>query len=264
MSSEWYRKTHYENRQRVIDRYRGAHNDGFTFGNVDSTHFGVYLTGIRIGGTPERDVSFETVAGRNGDLIIDNQRWKNIDVTYSCAIATDFSGAFDSFKARLLSQSGYQELTDTIYPDVYRMAVLRQPINPDTMRYNRTGRFDITFTCKPQRFLKYGAEYTHLTEAATLVNDYGQTAKPLITVYGTGPGTLTVGGITVDIKTLVDQITLDCDLMNAFRQVGDAPAENKNSDIYAPEFPELRPGDNTVSWTGNITHVDILPRWWKL
>lgn len=261
-----------ETRFRNIDMYRSHNKECFSFGDIHSLEYGIYLTGIEIGGTPERDVSFVSVAGRNGDLLIDNKRWKNIDITYRCAIATDFADKFDRFKNDLLSQTGYQRLSDTIYPDVFRLGIVKQPINPETMRLNRTGTFDVVFNCKPQRFLRDG-DYAHTltaddidaeTGVVELWNTSGQPARPLITVYGTGPGKLTVGNVTIDILALKDHITIDCDLMTAYRQEGDAAVENKNADIYALDFPELSVGENAISWTGGITQVDIVPRGWML
>lgn len=261
-----------ETRERRDDVFRKHNKDGFTFGEVYSLNYGIYLTGIQIGGTPERDISFVSVAGRNGDLLIDNKRWKNIDITYHCAIATDFAEKFDRFKNDLLQQTGYQRITDTIYPDVFRMGVVKQPISPETMRLNRTGTFSVVFNCKPQRFLTDG-DYAHSfttedldaeTGSVSFWNTSGQPARPIITVYGTGPGILTIGNVTIDILALTDHITIDCDLMTAYRQEGEAAAENKNADIYAPAFPELTVGINEISWTGDITQVDITPRGWML
>jgi len=161
-----------ETRFRDIDIYRSHNKECFSFGEVHSIRYGIYLTGIDIGGTPERDVSFVSVAGRNGDLIIDNKRWKNIEITYHCAIATDFADKFDRFKNDLLQQTGYQRLSDTIYPTVFRMGVVKQPINPETMRLNRTGTFDVVFNCKPQRFL-VDDEYVHTLTAESIDEETG-------------------------------------------------------------------------------------------
>lgn len=240
------------------------HNDSaIYFDGVCSSDFGIYLTDIRIADSPKRDVSFLSVPGRNGDLIVDNKRWHNVDITYSLAIATGFSDRFDAFKAALLSKNGYQELSDSIYPDVFRMAIVKEPIQPETMRFNHTGAFDVTFHCKPQRYLKSGQFSCTITEATALYGD-GFVAKPLITVYGSGAGTLTIGDTTVEIKDMADQLTLDCDLQTAYRQVGDAAPENMNGSIYAPNFPELGKGENPISWTGGVTKIDIIPRWWTI
>lgn len=96
--------------------------------------------------------------GRNGDLIIDNGRWNNVDVTYNdCLIANNFPETFADFRAKIARLRGYVRLEDTFNPDEYRMASLSKGIKIDRLgtRYH-SGRFDLTFNCKPQRFLKSG------------------------------------------------------------------------------------------------------------
>ena len=251
-------------RDRYIDLYRN-HNDAVVyFGDIRSKDYGIYLTDIQIANSPKRDLSFVSVPGCNGDLIVDNNRWKNLDIVYSFAIPTGFAKSFDAFKAALLTLNGYVQLSDSIYPDYFRVAIVKEPIKPTVMRLNRTGVFDVTFHCKPQRFLKSGTNPREITEPTNWHNRYGFEAKPLITVYGSGAGTLTIGDTTVEIKNMTDQLTLDCERQTAYRQIGDGAPENMNSNIYAPSFPVLGKGDIAIGWTGGVTKVDIIPRWWTI
>lgn len=254
-------KALYYDRKRDIDLWRHHNDSEVYFGSVSSGEYGLYLTDIHAADTPKRDVSFLSVPGRNGDLIVDNRRWHNLDIIYSFAIATGFSRNFDGFKAALLAQNGYQKLYDSIYPELFRMAVVKEAIQPETMRFNRSGTFEVAFHCKPQRFLASGQFPISLTEY-TKLHGTGFPAKPLITVYGSGAGTLTIGNTTVVIKDMDDQLTLDCELQTAYRQIGDGALENKNGCIYAPSFPELPGGDIPISWTGGVTKIELIPRWW--
>jgi phage-related protein len=52
---------------------------------------------------------------------------------------------------------------------------------------------------------------------------------------------------------------LDCDLQNAYNGNG-----NRNMYIDAPEFPVLKNGENKISFSGGITKIQIIPRWWEL
>ena len=54
-------------------------------------------------------------------------------------------------------------------------------------------------------------------------------------------------------------ITLDSDTENAYKGT-----TNLNSKVTIPDFPELVPGDNEITWTGGITSAQITPRWWTL
>lgn len=254
---------YFYDRHRDFDGYRHHNNGGIYFGRINSRDFGIWLTGVHVADSPKRDISVLAVPGRNGDLIVDNNRWNNIDVTYSFAIPTGFADRFDDFKRNLLSLSGYQKLSDSVYPDVFRMAIVKEPIQPEAVRYQRTGTFDVTFHCKPQRYLKSGEFEKTFSEPSKFYGT-GFPAKPIITVYGSGPGTLTIGETTVEIKDMADQLTLDCDLQTAYRQVGDGAPENMNGSIYAPIFPELGRDETPISWTGGITKVVIIPRWWTI
>ena len=249
---------------RIADMQRHHNTEEFHFGDVCSFIYGIYVTDIQIAKSPQRDVSFLSVPGRNGDLIVDNNRWHNIDITYSLAMASGFGDSFDFFKSDILSKNGYQKLHDSIYPDFFRMAIVKEPINPRTLCRNRAGTFDLTFHCKPQRYLKSGTYKMELDEPTELYNQHGFTAKPIITVYGNGPGTLTVGSVTVEIKDMEEQLILDSDLMDAYRKMGEGAPESMNRSIYAPEFPELAGGKNPISWTGGVSKIEIIPRWWTL
>jgi phage-related protein len=76
-------------------------------------------------------------------------------------------------------------------------------------------------------------------------------SMPVITVYGTGSVVLTINGIGITLNNIVDYVTVDSVLMDSYKDT-----VLKNTDMIG-EFPVLKPGTNTISWTGNITKVDI-------
>jgi phage-related protein len=84
------------------------------------------------------------------------------------------------------------------------------------------------------------------------------TALPLIRAYGTG--TFTINGITVQITSASSYTDIDCDLQECFK---DTLATNCNGNVVLTTFPELKPGENTISMSG-ITKLEITPRWWRL
>ena len=92
-----------------------------------------------------------------------------------------------------------------------------------------------------------------------ITNPAAYNAKPLITVYGSGAAILQVGEYVCTLAAIDGSITLDSDTENAYKGV-----TNLNSQVTIPEFPELAPGDNDITWTGGITSVEIIPRWWTI
>ena len=136
------------------DRNIGAHV--LTFNGKDLREFGVHISGDGTFTAPERDVEYVTVPGRDGDLLVDNRRFLNVTVSYSCGITADFDSNFARLKAWLQHDPGYHRLTDSHHPDEYRMASFVTAIKPDMDAYNETGRFSLEFVCKPQRFTLAG------------------------------------------------------------------------------------------------------------
>lgn len=232
----------------------------FVFGGVNSRDYGVLLSGPGTADAPQRDVETVSVPGRSGSLLIDNGRYLDIKIRYTCAIIHGFEVRFAAFRNALLGQQGYCRLEDTIHPEEYRQASFTGPINPETTPFNRAGTFELEFTCKPQRYLKSGEHTIRLAASGAVLRNPGMPSLPLITAYGSGAGALTAAGITVTFRdTFSGPLALDCDTQNAYYG-----PDNKNDEISAPLFPVLPGGDSKISWTGGITGIDIVPRWWIL
>lgn len=236
----------------------------FLFGGLHSKDYSLILTDVKTENVPEREITRTPVLGRSGDILHNNGRYKNVDVIYSVAIVSDFEQMFRALKNDMLSLKGYHKLSDTIHPNEYRMATFHGGVKPITMKFNTMGQFDLVFDCKPQRFLTSGDEKRLMERPGKLYNNSPNTALPIIYVYGDGSGTLTVGDITVQIKAIDGHIILDSEIQNAYRKGLGGVLENKNRDIYAPIFPKLDQGEIPISWTGGISKIEIIPRWWTI
>lgn len=131
-------------------------NNSFIFDGMNSSDFGIWISGTGTYTAPERDVEYVSVPGRNGDLIIDNGRWRNVPLTYPAYIESGFPDKASTFRSMMCQKTGYRVLEDTYHPDEYRMAQFTGGFEPQTGQFNRNASFDINFMCKPQRFLKSG------------------------------------------------------------------------------------------------------------
>lgn len=232
----------------------------FLLFNYKSTlDYGVGISGSGTFTAPKRDLETVSVPGRSGDLTMDNGRYNNISVTYPCFIYKDFSRQFDDFRAYMMSQVGYKRLEDTYHPNEYRLGFVSSDLDPKVGVLNRSGEFDLTFECMPQRFLKSGEEIFTFEEDSLIVNPTLYDAAPLIRVYGSG--TLGIGSNTITIADVSDYIDIDCDIQDAYYG-----SYNYNSKITlnSGEFPKFEPGTNGISISGDISKIEIKPRWWTL
>ena len=126
------------------------------FGGVNLSDYGVWISGEGTFNAPSRSFEMVSVPGRNGNLIIDNGKWENIVVTYPAYIESGFRCKFSDFRMMMCNMTGYQTLEDTYHPNEYRQAVFVNGFTVETGQFNKSGRFEISFNCKPQRFLKSG------------------------------------------------------------------------------------------------------------
>lgn len=229
------------------------------FNNTNLLDFGVHISGESTFNAPVRSISYQTVPGRDGSLIIDNGRFENVSVTYPAYIAEHFHTNIRRLRDYLSSVRGYARLEDSYHPDVFYMAAYADGINVKTSgRYSTEGQFDITFTRKPQRFLKDGERTYAFTADGSLYNPTLFDAKPLIRIYGAG--TVGVGGVDITFDGATAYVDVDSDLQDAF-----CGATNCNSHITLNpnKFPLLSPGTNGVT-VGNASRVEIAPHWYHL
>lgn len=208
---------------------------------------------------PERDYTITHIPGRNGDIIQDNGCYKNVERTYEVSFDApneDFAAYANAVSAWLHSTTGYARLEDSYEPNYYRMATYQES-NIFENLYNQAGTATIVFECKPQRFLKTGDNIIAIQNSLTIMNPTGFEAYPLFKVTGTS-GVLTVNGNSITFSSINGFVMLDCELQDAYKET-----TNKNSTVSGT-FPVLKPGSNTISWTGNISSVTMKPRWWTI
>lgn len=243
-------------------------NETLTFNGINSGTHGVYISGESVFNAPERAVEMVTIPGRNGYLAMDQGRFENINVTYPAFMWADTPAAFatnlSAFRNALLSNVGYQELTDDYHADEYRLAIYKSGLEVDPATYNTAGEFDITFDCKPQRFLYSGLTPQTFTANGTITNPELFASSPLLKVTGTG--TVGIGSYSFDLLGSAGQVIyIDCEIMEAWEIVGGGKISRNDYVQYAGNaFPKIEPGAHGVSLDAGITEIEITPRWFRL
>lgn len=122
--------------------------------------YGVSISGTGTFNAPARDMEAVAIPGKNGHMLLDNGRYENINVTYPAFMGGGFDSKIEAFRAFLLSDPGYRRLEDSYNPDEFRLGAYRGGFEAKTGVLNRAANFDLTFDCKPQRFLKSGEAWT--------------------------------------------------------------------------------------------------------
>lgn len=179
--------------------------NSLTFAGINSLDYGIYITGEAVYNAPKRSVEFVSIAGRDGDLIIDNGHFENIEVTYPAgcfdAGQPGFADKLRAFRNAMASKKGYQRLTDSYNPDEYRMAAFASGVEVAPASYSRAGEFNIVFNCQPFRYLVSGESEVTVTSGSSLTNPCLFESRPIIEAEGYG--TLTVNGYDIELERKV-------------------------------------------------------------
>ena len=234
-------------------------NGIFLFDDVVSSDYGVWLEGSGTYNAAPRRFDVVPVPGRNGSLTIDGNAFEEIDHKYHCFIGKGFGEYVGALRSALMEKIGYCRLEDSYHPEEFYLARYMAGLTANVAPAARGGQFDLVFRRDPRRFLKAGEETVELAAAGNIRNFTNFAAKPLIRVYGYG--TITIGSAAITVAQGYPYIDIDSEVMDCTHGV-----DNANSLVtFSPnEFPTLKPGNNGVSFSGNITKLVITPRWWVI
>lgn len=231
----------------------------FIFNGKKNTEFGLTVAEGKKITTSSPDIERVAVAGRDGELLISNNRLNSAELSFPVNFVKEKGLiATEVYKiSEWLNVAGYKDLTISYDPDfIYRAAYLETFSIEETLR--QFGKTTINFVCYPVKFYKQGRTTQTLSNGAT-VNGIGNVnAKPIITLVGSGDCTLTINGRKTKLRAVQNMITLDMQARQVFS--GNLPAWDKV--VRAPQYqmPYLDAGRNLISWDGDFM-VKMAPYW---
>lgn len=155
----------------------------------------------------------------------------------------------DEIKAWLIN-TGESDLIFSFQPDKKYIAQVVNMIDfKQVLKY--TSRFPIIFNCKPFKYAVKEKIITVTKNNSTIYNEGTFKSEPVIKVYGNGNIKFKINDDEVTIKKVDEYITIDSVLKDAYKD--DAL---KNGDMTG-EFPILKVGENVVSFSGNVSKVEV-------
>lgn len=242
-----------------VPQYERAH---FHYGGHNSMDMGLKISADTTYTSPGYDVEFEEVDGRDGDMAVDNKRLlpfiypihtflepESMSIERAASKVSQWLKEDVRYKPLRLSWDSEYEYSAIFY-DQYDIRDLLP----------RFGKIALNFKCHPIKYHLSGLQKKSFLTGAYLYNPEKRAAKPLIEITGSGNITLKNNGEDWLILTAVDgAITIDSQSMSVYK--GDAAAFNKMNAGLKPLFPLLAPGSNELTWTGNVSKIEITPRW---
>ena len=222
--------------------------NSFIWKNKDSyLDYGIVINVLPPETVPESDIEEIEITGRDGTLTIDNNAKKSYTLPMECTLL-DFT-RIDEIKAWLGGNSG-----DLIFnwQNTYKYEARLNNKIDIAQSLEVLGEFQLIWKVQPYKKNIDNSIIT-LIATGTILNSGSANSKPIIKVFGTGAITLTVNGNIVNLTNIVDYVTVDSDLADCYKET-----QLMNNDMSG-EFPILTPGNNTISWTGAVTKLEITP-----
>lgn len=237
----------------------------FTYNGRSSADFGLHIEKKDVFSAPEYDAEFISIPGRSGDIINPNRRFSNIKVTYTVFLMRKNTAALASvlrdIKGWLYSEPDrYHELTDSYDAEYFRYGVISGSLDIEE-QLNKLGCFTVTFNCKPYKYSFAGQQMVSVDSTSiSVTNPTAFESRPYIKLYGSEAVTLNVssGSSTTSwtISAINEYIEIDSELMNCFKGT-----VLKNDTVKGAEFPVFKSGVCTINCTGDVTRIEVIPRW---
>lgn len=219
----------------------------FKFKGVDSTPY-LIVNKLPAIIKPKRDVDIIDLDGRSGFLTRDKGTYRGVVKSIECTIK-----GLDNIDYITTWLNGSGDLILSNEPDkVYRATIINQIEIEKIARLFYS--FILVFDCQPFKYEAEPQDIT-LTTPNQITNPGNIESEPKIKVTGSGDVTLNVGDYTIQLTAIGPNITIDSEIMDCYRN------STLLNDKTTGPFPKLKPGENAISWSGNVTKLEITPRW---
>lgn len=227
--------------------------DWFIWNGVKCTEYGIHVLEQPPMTIPAERATFTNIPGRSGSLttLEGDAVYDDLLLTAQCLLP-------DPAKIPAVAAwlRGGGKVTFANRPGgFYHARIVNQIPFEKVLRGNPHRSFSVNFRCKPFWYQE-NVQLITLTTSGTFTTNPGSVySEPVITVYGSGEITLMVGMTIVELDGITDSITLDTPLMEAYKDT------TSMNGCMSGDFPTLLPGQNAISWTGNVSKVVIQPNW---
>ena len=200
---------------------------------------------------PQRRETEITIPGRNGVLTIDEGTYEAYTLSVACG--TRGTARLNEIVSWL---DGNGDLILSTEPDKVYKARIGNAISISDVIYLYTS-FLVQFKVFPFKYsVDQADEELNLSVPTTIYNQGTIYSEPIITVFGTGNITVTINGASYTISGIDGYVTINSEIQEVYKN-----NTNKNNSFLAMDFPRFQVGENTVSWTGNVSRIEIKPNW---
>ena len=156
----------------------------FIYDDVDTRDYDVQVYFKSVDSTPKRVGSFVSIPSRNGAFFVDEGRYEDMSHSYDI-IALDPEEGKNIINA-IARKTGHHRLEDSFNQDEFYQAIFVSAVEVRTETDRQFLKYALTFTRKPQRFLKSGETEVAKASGSTITNPTLFDAHPLLKFNSNG------------------------------------------------------------------------------
>lgn len=230
---------------------------GFNFGGKNSyDDFGILIAQRPNFPSSKRRVNTINIPGRDSNLRFDEKTYDDITIEVECSVKDkqDISNKIDAIKGWLF-ETGESDLIFSFQADKKYIAQVVNAIDFKQV-YKYFSEFPIIFDCRPFKYSVENNIETIITSGTKITNLGSIESEPIISIYGSGNIILKINEQTIRFKGITDKIIVDSVIQDCYDDAGN----NLNGNMSG-EFLKIKPGENIIGWSGNVTKVELLPNW---
>lgn len=228
------------------------------FNGRKSIDLGLHILNEVEHASTHHDIDQIEVPGRDGVLLKDNHRLVPVEKSFPCKLS--HSANLTTAQAAIsdwLNVKGWQDMVlswDLDY--IYKASVIEGFEVKEILR--QFGKVKFNFLVHPIKYLKTGRNAISLTKGMVVTNPGNVPAKPVLTLRGSGNGTITINGRVTTLENVQRELVIDMDKHLVYS--GNLAAWDKVVRSANGAMPSLDVGRNTITWTGNFT-LSMMPNW---
>ena len=229
----------------------------FNFAGKNSyDDYGILISQRPVIPSPKRRVSTINIPGRNSNLRFDEKTYDDITLTVECSVKDreNIADKIDDIKAWLF-EVGESDLIFSFQEDKKYIAQVINSIDFKQV-YRYFSEFPIIFNCRPFKYAVENNIVNIIKTEATINNPGTIESEPVISIYGSGDIVFKINGQQISLKGVSEKIIVDSVIQDCYDDAGNNLNENMSG-----EFLKMKPGENIIEWSGNVTKVELLPNW---
>ncbi|MBJ8054694.1 phage tail family protein [Bacillus cereus] len=200
--------------------------------------------------TAKEKIEFIEVPGRENGSLTKKNGYEDVTfkVNFNLLEDENIKPLLRRIKAWLMRAKILSFTDDNVYRKIKSVEI--GDINNEIEEY---GQFEVTFISDPY---EYAIEQPLEFNTAITIINYGTLhSLPKFNIYGSGTITIQINGQSFQLKDVSNSIVVDSDLKECYS--GTTPMNNK----MVGDFPTFKEGENTISWAGTVTKIELETRW---